>query len=576
MQRDKSCYGKEMACAEGKCYGDVVPADDYHWWSTVVKVGYRCWTNPKRIMADDLKTNLFGTRSSCRAKDLYCILSESVVVWTKDVIHDCPFERIDVLKFVFYENMNKLVFNREQRLLFVINSKFMSCNSTMYTTNENIYLATEPNKIPQRSDAEKEIDLDSSRMLGLAESDLSNWDSWNRNVELEYEACLLMNSNLEALRSTANMFHLIYLPSDNSPMIIYANHRSLFKPSCIVVQEIEVVTNSNVCYHDILVRIRLSENRTMAAFLTVNNILRYNSEKIDCKLVNYYVVIKAADNTEWVIERFENSVVVKPIKSYTGLDDGYIIVKHKSLSRFEVHHYDKILEETDLEHALNYDAQFIFNQDGSLILADSTKNVQDSTSDDLSVEIWKKIKQGTVTIMITCILIILGILVTIGVIWVVWTKGIYWCWNYLCSIPRRIFRRNLLRRDGRDSNNQGQSSLITNTENIGVASQLMPADCVELKDFEMVQSKPYEAVSSELNTVKIRPSAPSTNDDNSLHPILARRIPSFKELRGTLVECEKQKALQELADREMIIATKNARRSHLFSGEEEDVINQND
>ena len=427
LTRDRLCGRAEMRCTDGSCFGEDIPTDEYRWWDTVTKIGYRCWLSPKRIVADELNSNLFGTRQVCKAEDYYCKLADSVVIWNQNIIHDCPFERIDILKFVFYENF-KMIFNRHDRLLFVLNQKINACNTSIYTTNEKIFIAIEPDKLPAQTDTEKQLDLSSFRMLGLAESDLDTWDSWNRNVELEYEACLLMNNNLEALRSTSDMFHRIYMPNSNASIVVYAINRSLFLPSCLAIQEFDLVTDSPKCYQDFLVRVKLS-NFSIIAFLSIDNILRYESKEIDCNGLAQFTVIKMTDGNDLVVKRNNNKVSVQFLHTKeNGINDEFVVLKHKLIGDLNLRHYNGVLAETDLAYAMVGNTKFAFQSDGARILSDGSIKQNNGTRSWVIVEsYWDTIKSGMFRVVVLIAFLNIGVFLMCIFILLTWLKGFKWC-----------------------------------------------------------------------------------------------------------------------------------------------------
>ena len=111
----------------------VVPS--YKWYDTVTIVVLSCKVNPKTIIAHDETSKLFGTK--CRARDMECTLHDSTIIWSTDIIHTCPFNRIGSVSF---NTSGDILINSSLHLLLQVKNAESQCNIKMYTTEEGIYL----------------------------------------------------------------------------------------------------------------------------------------------------------------------------------------------------------------------------------------------------------------------------------------------------------------------------------------------------------------------------------------------------------------------------------------------------
>ena len=64
--------------------------------------------------------------------------------------------------------------------------------------------------------------------------------------------------------------------------VLYSDQGRIFVPSCVAVEEIDVVEKTNACYRDFPVKIRIG-NRTVNAFMTNEKIIKVTSKKASCK-----------------------------------------------------------------------------------------------------------------------------------------------------------------------------------------------------------------------------------------------------------------------------------------------------
>ena len=65
----------------------------------------------------------------CRAKDLVCDLSEIVVIWKKETIHECPFLNVTYALLMLDEDFetNAVLVDRNDQLAFRVLNKITYC-----------------------------------------------------------------------------------------------------------------------------------------------------------------------------------------------------------------------------------------------------------------------------------------------------------------------------------------------------------------------------------------------------------------------------------------------------------------
>jgi hypothetical protein len=138
MSETKKCRGKTMTCpTHSSCKYTPQIIADYRWFSTTTVTDYECHFSSRIINAKKLDDNMFD--SLCKARDTFCRLEDSIIVWNKSVIHLCPFSNIMEIDFNYDAEYN-IVYNMTENLLFQLKSTEKHCAIDMIPTQEGVYL----------------------------------------------------------------------------------------------------------------------------------------------------------------------------------------------------------------------------------------------------------------------------------------------------------------------------------------------------------------------------------------------------------------------------------------------------
>ena len=139
MSKSKLCDGKyPLKCHRNICYYDDEPKDDDHsnWYGFSTVPFVKCYVLERKLFANNNNDMVF--KSTCMAKDLYCKLKESIVVWSADAIRTCSF------KFLINVNLNTKnslsMVDEQNRLIFRVAQIKKICNYESLVTSEGIYL----------------------------------------------------------------------------------------------------------------------------------------------------------------------------------------------------------------------------------------------------------------------------------------------------------------------------------------------------------------------------------------------------------------------------------------------------
>ena len=275
MSKDKLCKDKQMTCNGANCYYKSTRKPVYKWLTTLEVIDHSCYVSNKIIIAANETSRLFD--SKCIATDLECTLEEKIIVWSKDIIHQCPFNNHNTCEFQIYED---ILINKSNRLLFQINDNIRVCDVDMYTTTEGVYLVPESdeNNIKLKSLPIK-MDSEAIKDFQLADEDYDYYLNAKGIKKLERETCLLWLSQLKKFESETNSFMSLFDNYGNE-LILYNNKTSIAIPTCITINKLETIT-TNLCYKDIPFQIQLN-GRNIIVYMNNDKILVRTSNTIPC------------------------------------------------------------------------------------------------------------------------------------------------------------------------------------------------------------------------------------------------------------------------------------------------------
>ena len=167
MLQTKRCKDEIMQCEGFRCSSKAVLEEKFQWLKQIEQVGYNCYLEPRVISSQSPNDNLFGVQSPpCRALSFFCQLPDSIIIWSRDVIHTCPYEIIGRSSFDLLEQ--NILVSRNDSLLFQIHDHESTCNGMVYSTTEGLYLVE---AINMKSFRVGKLDLRSVQDLTLADLD---------------------------------------------------------------------------------------------------------------------------------------------------------------------------------------------------------------------------------------------------------------------------------------------------------------------------------------------------------------------------------------------------------------------
>jgi len=246
MSETKKCRGKTMTCpTHSSCKYTPQLIADYRWFSTTKVTDYECHFSSRIINAKKLDDNMFD--SLCKARDTFCRLEDSIIVWNKSVIHLCPFSNIMEIDFNYDAEYN-IVYNMTENLLFQLKSTEKHCDIDMIPTQEGVYLLEDTRNTNIRkakswiehvalySQPKLKFNLDSNDIndLTLANMDLDHYIDLNHYATLKNQQCNNFVNQLNVIVGLENVYTKVYV-RDSGEIIVYSTGGNILIPKCLPV-----------------------------------------------------------------------------------------------------------------------------------------------------------------------------------------------------------------------------------------------------------------------------------------------------------------------------------------------------
>jgi len=298
----QECGGNQMTCDSNGCWYAPTAVPDYKYLRNVDVVVENCRFTTKLILAKDKNEKLF---ENCYVQDYFCNLHDSIIIWDKSVVHECPFEKVMIEEF---NSSNQMIWNPNKHYLFQKTRQEQNCMIQMTLTQEGLYVVDLKTLNDQQkavlNQLTKNIDPKAFTDLQLSDYDYTEFLNNRALNKLQLKTCELFYSSLQIFKQQEESFLRIKDANSNS-LIIYSRDNKIIIPTCIDVSEIEVIEKTEYCYNDIGVKFVLNEKNT-TGFLTKDNILVSHSKHVACSnQVRKFVV-----NTTTIILVQNKSIVL--------------------------------------------------------------------------------------------------------------------------------------------------------------------------------------------------------------------------------------------------------------------------
>ena len=180
-------------------------------------------------------------------------------------------------------------------------------SQNMYSTTEGLYIIDNPNN---NSNLLEKLNFNTGKLSELTTINdiiLTDTDFKIRQLLVidkifNQIICKLQQSIIRSFKSHIDTYHIIQLK--NKPMIIYSTGQNVYIPTCIPIQKITLIEQTENCYNDLPIKFDFI-NHTKYGYLTSNLIIKDTSYLKLCNLINDYIILPLSKR---IIERINYKI----------------------------------------------------------------------------------------------------------------------------------------------------------------------------------------------------------------------------------------------------------------------------
>jgi hypothetical protein len=371
MKLSGKCGNNLMNCDGDNCefYPTLTP--EYNWNSDTRILYEECIISSRFISAKNVDSKIIAPH--CSVKDKQCVLHDSVVVWDKTVIHECPLYEIGSSRFELKENI--LISTTENHLAFEAVSVTEQCGVKMVSTSDGLFIASvKPVSIIQKAPGLK--DMKGLIDMTLADADYDKIVAIRKRSELITDLCNMLTMSIKMHMHETNSYFKI--PDLNGHQIIlYVNEGNLYKPLCAKIYKIQFI-NASKCYYNAPIEFAYS-NKTVKGFLGQDNILyQIGMEKICSNSQSTYYLMDGftVTYTGNISTYFNNSLIhTVDLNIVNGLLETTDLTHNKAV----VDSIDAVSEFIKLNERSGDELDTIFNPNSEDALDSKFENFKDHT-----------------------------------------------------------------------------------------------------------------------------------------------------------------------------------------------------
>jgi hypothetical protein len=339
MVNTKRCGNILMDCDNDGCFGQFIPkVEDSNAWIGSEKInGYSCSISYRIINAENTETRIFNSiKYPCKARDLECPLLDSIIIWNKDVIHECPYELVRTE--IFTSTSQNRVYSKT--LLFQIVSKISECNLILYKTSEGLFISNDINakKLPEYNVIEK---YDITSFYALSELDRDKWELYKKLITLDNKICTNFLSLINTRKTGENGFFTVYDINGNQ-LVLQNLDGIIYVPQCKPINKI-LISNTTKCYKDIPISFNIN-NISISGFIQQDNILTRYSSMTDCRVSKNLALLVS---NRYLVTKKNNSIFIDDIVSL-NINFEKISKQSLDISQINFLHANELLEGNDI------------------------------------------------------------------------------------------------------------------------------------------------------------------------------------------------------------------------------------
>ena len=313
MWTSRTCDTYPMECADDYCKYQKEPVPAYNYCRGDHKSQPLCEVVIKNIKLPTVNDTIaIGKNGPCKAHHQHCRFATSLMIWSESIVFPCGYNYVESTRLRQVSNFlvsPKNDTKSTSRYLFQLLESFTSCNITMYSTAEGLYLTSDNVTHLQNGDTP----FSTLEHLQLADEDYHIFllEDIIDSVQRRYaqSLCQQFVNYLTMLKLTVFNTFLPIIDLTGTTRIIYLDNGEVYIPYCTYVQQIEVIQQTVKCYEH--VPIRLMSNTTLTAFLNRHGVIQLYSSEVPCTKV----VTKFYINSTWLVTRQKGDTWVTPINS---------------------------------------------------------------------------------------------------------------------------------------------------------------------------------------------------------------------------------------------------------------------
>lgn len=321
MIRNQKCGKTLMRCkSNSSCSFKEQMVTKKHpvWWSTNYVVLHECNFHQRLIVsANHDKKVIPSATSSCLANDHFCALEGSVVVWSRDILRACLFEKLLYMDDLQKNNMGVFVSLKHHLAFNFTLSSVTDCGGiTYWETHEGLYITFPTNAVEKRKIEDlptsqiPSVHLDNSdyRKLEIAEKDFTTMKEYESLLKL---LCASMENLIRSNLDTVDKY-LVINEMGLSEFIVYINDGVAYLPLCRIVDRIEIMEKPINCYKDFAITYTTIDHVKKTGFLRADGIITHQSTMESCNNNDRNLMI---DDASIIVQRKNNLVTVSNTSS---------------------------------------------------------------------------------------------------------------------------------------------------------------------------------------------------------------------------------------------------------------------
>jgi hypothetical protein len=205
--------------AKTKCYSNgcwytptTIPV--YNYLRNVEIVVDNCRFTSKLILTKEKNEKLFD---HCNVEDYYRNLQDSVIIWDKSVIHECPFEKVMIEEF---NSSNQIIWNSKKHFLFQKTKQEQNCLIQMSLTQEGLYVVDlktlSENQKTNLNQTSKNIDSKAFADLHFSDFDYTEFLNNRAFNKLQRKSCELFYNTRKIFKQQNESFSKIKDANSNN------------------------------------------------------------------------------------------------------------------------------------------------------------------------------------------------------------------------------------------------------------------------------------------------------------------------------------------------------------------------